>query len=240
MHGWGAYVQDVSGEIVTFGSPEMVEAMTFLTGLYSDERWEPMLSPHVMDWNDGSNNEAYQEGELAYTQNGGTVYAKLVRDGSPLADDTGFHAPCGGPVNAEFNSLNSSNWLIPAGAANLDGARGCIQHFMLNADLLEAVFSHAPAYCLPAYDELWRQSAFIQGHPTARELEDVATDPEGVIPGQYPGPAHSLAMSAANSAGIEQEMVSRILKGTPVQQAVADCHEAYVRIFQEHGLPGSR
>jgi len=239
MHGWGAYVQDESGEMVTFNSPEMVEAMTFMTRLYEDERYEPMLPPDIMAWQDSSNNEAYQAGKLAYTQNGGTVYAKLVRDSSPLAEGTGFHAPCGGPVNEEFNSLNSSNWLIPAGANNALGAREAILHFVLDGERMEAVFSHAPAYCLPAYDGLWRESAFIQGHATAREMEGVATDPEGVIPGQYPGPAHNPAMSAASSAGIEHEMVVSILKGVSVQEAVADCHDAYVRIFQEHGLAGA-
>lgn len=38
QHGWGAYKQDESGKFVTFDSPEMVEAMTVMTDVYTNPK----------------------------------------------------------------------------------------------------------------------------------------------------------------------------------------------------------
>jgi multiple sugar transport system substrate-binding protein len=238
MHGWGAYVQDETGNYVTFNSPEMVEAMTVMTDLYMDAKWAPMLPPGVLAWTDSSNNEAYLAGKLAYTQNGGTVYGKAILDNNPIKDITGFHAPCGGPVNEEFNSLSANNFMILRGARNPEAARETIYHFMLPLENQDAVFSNAPGFCLPAYEKLWKESKFIPTNQTAAEQESVARDPSGVIPRQYPGPAQNPAMASAESAGIENDMVADILRGTPVAEAVKTCHDRYVAIFQEFGLPG--
>jgi multiple sugar transport system substrate-binding protein len=239
-HGWGAYIQDETGKFVTFDSPEMVEAMTVMTDLYMNPKWEPMLPPGVLAWTDSSNNEAYLAGKLAYTQNGGTVYGKAILDNNPIKDITGFHSPAGGPVNAEFNSLGVNNWMILRGARNWDAARASILHFMLPLENEDAVFANAPGFCLPAYDNLWKESTFIPTNPTAAEQEAVARDPSGVVPQQYPGPAQNPAMASAGSAGIQNDMVADILRGTPVAEAVKTCHERYVAIFKEFGLPGEK
>ena len=239
-HGWGAYVQDETGKFVTFNSPQMVEAMTVMTSLYMDEKWAPMLPPGVLAWTDMNNNEAYLAGKLAYTQNGGTVYGKAIIDNNPIKDITGFHAPCGGPVNEEFNSLSANNWMILRGARNWDAAVETILHFMLPLENEDAVFSNAPAFALPAYEKLWAESKYIPTNKVAMEQEKVARDPSGVIPHQYPGPANNPAMAAAGSAGIENDMVADILRGTPVAEAVKTCHDRYVAIFKEFGLPGEK
>ncbi|MBC7236883.1 MAG: extracellular solute-binding protein [Chloroflexi bacterium] len=240
MHGWGAYIQDETGRFVTFNSPQMVEAMTVMTQLYLDPKWEPMLPPGVLAWTDSSNNEAYLAGKLAYTQNGGTLYGKAVLDNNPIKDITGFHAPAGGPVNLEFNSLSANNFMILRGARNFDAAKETILHFLLPLENQDAVFKAAPAFCLPAYEKLWAASNYIKTNQTAAELEKVARDPSGVIPGQYPGPPNNPAMAAADAAGIENDMVADILRGTPVAEAVKTCHERYVKIFKEFGLPGEK
>jgi multiple sugar transport system substrate-binding protein len=241
MHGWGAYVQDESGKFVTFNSPQMVEAMTRMTELYMDKKWEAMLPPGVLAWTDMSNNEAYLAGKLAYTFNGGTVFGKAVIDNNPVKDITGFHAPPGGPVNKEFNSLSANNFMILRGARNGDAGKQAILHFMLELENQDAVFAAAPAFCLPAYEKLWKESKYIPTNKTAAELEPVAKgDPEGVIPGSYPGPAQNPAMASAGAAGLQNDMVADILRGTPVAEAVKTCHERYVAIFKEFGLPGEK
>jgi len=240
MHGWGAYRQDETGQFVTFDTPQMVEAMTVMTDLYMNEKWTPMLPPGVLAWTDMSNNEAYLAGKLAYTQNGGTVYGKAVKDNNPIKDITGFHAPCGGPVNEEFNSLSANNWMILRGARNFEAAVETILHFMLPLENQDAVFSNAPAFALPAYEKLWRESKYIPTDKVAQEQEKVARDPNGIIPGQYPGPPQNPALAAADAAGIENDMVADILRGTPVAEAVRTCHERYVQIFKEFNLPGEK
>jgi multiple sugar transport system substrate-binding protein len=239
-HGWGAYVQDESGQFVTFDSPEMVEAMTRMTEIYMDPKWENMMPPGVLAWTDMNNNEVFLAGKLAYTFNGGTIYGKGVLDENPLMPDVGFHAPPGGPVNQEFNSLSANNWMIMRGARNFEAAAETILHYMLPLDNQDAVFSAAPAFCLPAYEKLWAESNYIKTNPTAAELESVARDPSGVVPGTYPGPANNPPMASAGSAGIENDMVSDILRGTPVAEAVKTCHDRYVAIFKEFDMPGEK
>jgi multiple sugar transport system substrate-binding protein len=237
-HGWGAYIQDETGQYVTFDSPEMVEAMTVMTDLYMEDKWIPMLPPGVLAWTDGSNNEAYLAGLLAYTQNGGTVYGKAVQDNNPIKDVTRFHAPCGGPVNEEFNSLGSNCWYILRGARNYEAARESVLEFMLNLDKQDGVFAASPAFSLPAYEGLWDASEYIPTNPVALDQKAVALDTQGIVPQQYPGPALNPAMSSAGSAGFQNDMVADILRGTPVADAVKTCHDRYVQVFKEFGLPG--
>jgi multiple sugar transport system substrate-binding protein len=239
-HGWGAYIQDETGQYVTIDSPEMVEAMTVMTELYMPGKWEPMIPPGVLAWTDSHNNEAYLAGKLAYTQNGGTVYGKSVIDGNPIKDVTRFHTPAGGPVNQEFNSLSANNWMILRGARNDAAARQTILEFMLNLDKMDKAFSESPGFSLPAYEKLWAESLFIPTNPVAADQEAVARDMSGVIPQQYPGPPLNPAMASAGAAGVQNDMVADILRGTPVAEAVKTCHERYVQIFKEFGLAGEK
>lgn len=241
QHGWGAYIQDKTGQYVTIDTPEMVEAMTVMTNLYKDKKWEKMLPPGVLSWTDPSNNEAYLAGKLAYTQNGGTVYGKAILDKNPIKDITGFHPPAGGPVNKEFNSLSANNFMLLKGAKNQEAARETMLHFLMELDMMDAIFSNAPGFALPAYKNLWKQSKYIPTNRVAMEQEPVATDPNGnIIPGTYPGPAHNPALAAAGTAGIMSDMVTDILRGTPVKDAVKTCHERYVKVFKEFKLPGEK
>jgi multiple sugar transport system substrate-binding protein len=240
MHGYGAYRQDQTGNYVTFNTPEMVEAMSIMTDLYMNPKWESLLPPGVLAWTDMANNEAYLAGKLAYTFNGGTVFGKAVLDNNPIKDNTGFHAPPGGPVNTEFNSLGANNFMLLRGARNTNAAKETILHFLLPLENQDGIFSNAPAFALPAYEDLWAKSAYIPTNKTAAELEPVATDALGLIPGQYPGPAQNPAIASADAAGLENDMVSDILRGTPVAEAVKTCHDRYVAIFKEFNLPGEK
>ncbi|MGI6368616.1 MAG: extracellular solute-binding protein [Anaerolineae bacterium] len=240
LHGYGSYRQDETGEYVTFDTPETVEAMTVMTDLYMNEKWATLLPPGVLAWTDTSNNEAYLAGKLIYTFNGGTVLGKAVLDGNPIKDNTGFHAPPGGPVNTEFNSLGANNWMILRGARNTEAAKETILHFMLPLENQDAIFENAPAFALPAYADLWAASKYIPTNQTAAELEPVARDEKGQIPGQWPGPPQNPALASADSALIENDMVAAILNGTPVAEAVKTCHERYVAIFKEFGKPGEK
>lgn len=240
-HGWGAYFMDETGNYVTINTPQMVEAMTWMTSLYIDKKWEKMLPPGVLAWTDTANNEAYLAGKLAYTQNGGTVYGKAILDNNPIKDNTGFHPPAGGPVNKEFNSLSHNNFMLLKGAKNPEAAREVMRHFLLNLDMMDGIFSNAPAFALPAYPKLWKESKYIPTNQTALEQEPVAMSETGnIVAGTYPGPANHPGMAAAGSAGIQNDMVADILRGTPVADAVKTCHERYVKIFQEFNYPGEK
>jgi len=241
MHGWGAYIQDETGNYVTINTPQMVEAVTVMTNLYIDKKWAPMLPPGVLSWTDPSNNEAYLAGKLAYTQNGGTVYGKAILDKNPVAAITRFHPPAGGPVNKEFNSLSANYWAIFSKAKNPEAARQLIKDFVGDVTRMDGILSNAPAFALPAYEKLWDLSKFIPTNQVALDQKPVAISPTGnIVPGTYPGPANNPPMAAAATQGILNNMLSAVLKGAKPADAVKEAHDAYVKIFKEMGKPGTK
>jgi len=241
QHGWGAYMQDETGQYVTINTPQMVEALTIMTNLYKDKKWEPMLPPGVLAWTDTGNNEAYLAGKLAYTQNGGTVYGKATLDKNPIKDITRFHPPAGGPVNLEFNSLSANYFVTMKGAKNTAAAKETMLHFLIPLESQDAIFSNAPAFALPAYANLWKESKYIPTNPVALDQQKTATHPNGnVSPGFWPGPSFSPALASGNTAGIMSDAVADILRGTAPKDAVKTAHDRYVKIFKEFKLPGEK
>jgi len=240
-HGWGAYWMDETGQFVTINSPQMVEAMTVMTDLYLKDKWAPMLPPGVLAWTDTANNEAYLAGKLGYTQNGGTVYGKAQLDKNPIKDVTRFHPPAGGPVNLEFNSFSANFFMLLKGAKNQDAARDLVRHFLLPLESQDSIFSNAPAFALPAYAKLWDESKYIPTNPVALDQKPVAISETGkIVAGTYPGPSGHVAMASAGAAGIPNDMVADILRGTPVAEAVKTCHDRYVAVFKEFGFKGEK
>ena len=200
---------------------------------------EPMLPPGVLSWNDTSNNEAYLGGKLAFTQNGGTVYAKAVVDKNPVAEDTAFLRPPGGPALEQFHVLNGKPWLIIRGGKNQAAAKNTILYFTTDLGRYDQMLASSPAFALPCYTDLWEMSEFIQTDPVALQQKDSALDPNPIDPGRYPGP-DSAALQGVFQSGAFNDMINSILTGTPVEEAVQNAHDQMVSIFQEFGLPGEQ
>ena len=129
IQGYGGAWQDDTGEYVTLNTPETVEAINWIVDTYTNEKYAPMLPPGVLAWTDSSNNEAYLGGKIAYTQNGGTVYAKAVADDLPVKDVTAYHTPVGGPVHQEFMGLGGMYMHLITDAKNAQGGKDLIMSF---------------------------------------------------------------------------------------------------------------
>jgi multiple sugar transport system substrate-binding protein len=235
--GYGAAWQDETGQFIRTNSPEMIEAMQFIKDTYTDPKYEAMLPPGVLAWNDISNNEAYLGGVIAYTQNAGTVYAKAVIDKNPVAEKTNYHKPVGGPVNQEFMSLGSKNWYVLRGAKNTEAAKQLALEFTANLERQNAMLASSPAYAVPAYTNLWEMSEFVKGFEPAYQIKSAALDDSGINAGAWPGPP-SAALVALDESGIWNDMVNAILTGTDIATAVADAHDRMVLVYKEFGLPG--
>jgi multiple sugar transport system substrate-binding protein len=237
--GWGAAWQDETGQYITTNSPEMVEAMNFIFNLYNNPNHEPMLAPGILAWNDTANNEAYLGSKIAYTENAGTVYAKAVVDGNPVAPVTGFLKPPGGPVLEEFHVVPGKNWMVLRGGKNPAASKLTILQF--NADLgrYDEMLASSPAYALPCYTDLWDMSEYVKTDEVTQQQKTSCLDPSGIDATIYPGPP-SAAMVAIDESGAWNDMVNSILTGTPVEEAVTTAHERMVQIFQEFGLPGTQ
>lgn len=237
--GWGAGWQDETGQYITTNSPEMIEAMNFIKDTYMDPQWAPMLPPGVLAWNDISNNEAFQGEVIAYTENAGTVYAKALKDGLPVAAKTGYLAPPGGPVNQEFNTIGSKDWFILKGAHNTEAAKQVIMAFTADLGRMDAMLESSPAYAIPAYTNLWDMSEYTQSNEMSMQVKPAALDNSGINAGSWPGPS-SPALTAIENSGIWNDMVNSFITGTSVEEAVATAHDRMVLVFKEFGLPGEK
>jgi multiple sugar transport system substrate-binding protein len=234
---WGASWQDETGQYVTTNSPEMVEAVKFIVDVYTNPKWEPALPPGVLSWNDTANNEAYLGGKLGYTQNAGTVYARAVADNNPVAKDTGYHKPCGGPAIEEFHVVNGKNWMVLRGAKNNAAAKETMRYFMLDLGRYDAMLAASVAFALPCYTDLWEKSESVKLDPITLQQKDSCLDPSGIDPLIYPGP-NSPAILAIQENGVWNDMINAALTGTPAEEAVATAHDRMVETFKEFNLPG--
>lgn len=235
--GWGAAWQDETGQFIRTNSPEMIEAMTFIHETYTDPKYESMLPPGVLAWNDISNNEAYLGSKIAYTENAGTVYAKAAIDKNPVADVTNYLKPPGGPVLQEFQTVGGKNWYLLRGAKNTAAAKQLVLDFITDLERMDAMLASSPAYAIPAYTNLWELSEFTRNFEVAYQQKSAALDPSGIDSTVYPGPP-SAAIAAIDEGGIWNDMVNAILTGTPIPDAVQEAHDRMVLVFQEFGLPG--
>jgi multiple sugar transport system substrate-binding protein len=237
--GWGASWQDETGQFINVNTPEMIDAMNFIKETFTDPQWEAMLPPGILSWNDTANNEAYLGGKIAYTENAGTVYANAVLTENPVAPNTYFLKPPGGPVLEEFHVVPGKNWMVLRGSKNQAAAKDTILHFTTDLGRYDEMLSNSPSYALPCYTDLWAMSEYIKTDLVAQQQEGACMDPSGIDAGPYPGPP-SAAISALEESGVWNDMVNAVLTGTPVEDAVADAHTKMVGIFQEFGLPGEK
>jgi multiple sugar transport system substrate-binding protein len=237
--GYGAGWQDETGQFITTNSPETIDAMNFIKETYTDPKWEAMLPPGILSWNDISNNEAYLGGKIGYTENAGTVYANAVLTENPVAPNTYFLKPPGGPVLQEFHVVPGKNWMMLRGSQNQAATKDTILHFTNDLARYDEMLSNSPSYALPCYTDLWDMSEYVKTDPVAQQQKGACLDPSGIDAAFYPG-KDSPAMQAIIASGIMNDMVNAVLTGTATEDAVADAHTKMVAIFQEFGLPGEQ
>lgn len=236
LHGWGATWVDATGTKVTIDSPEAVEAVEWLVDTYTNPAWEAMLPPGVLSWTDSTNNETYLGGKIAYTQNAGTVYAKAVVDGNPVAGVTVFDPPKGGPVVKDFNGLGGMYLHLLKGAKSATSGKELIMSFF-EEDVLRNIYKTAVAYAVPGYNAMWDWEE-IAGDPIAQGLKAVALDPSGWTALPWPGPS-TAQMGAVGTANLHTDLIANVLNGQmTAAEAVKDAAEKSIAIFKEFGVSG--
>jgi multiple sugar transport system substrate-binding protein len=236
VHAFGATWTDETGQYVTIDSPETVQAVEWIVDTYTNPKWEKMLPPGVLSWTDPTNNEAFLGSKVAYTQNGGTVYAKAVVDQVPFVNDIIWDYPKGGPGLKKFFGMNTMNFAMIMGGKNPDAAREAILSFFED-DILKQVYKVATTYALPAYANMWDWEE-ITSVPNSIAHKDGALDPAGWNGIPFPGPA-TAQIAAVESQNLHTDMVAAVITGqASAADAVKQTAEAAVKIFQEMGAPG--
>ena len=237
MYRFGGHLQDETGQIVTFNSPETVAAFEWLRGTYADEQWAPMLPPGILSWTDTNNNEAYLAGQIAITRNAGTVYAKAVLDKVPFADQIAMiPSPKRNSDGARLDFMaGGTRFYQITGSPNTEATADIIRHF-LTPPVQERVWSISTGYALPAYASGWDNPIITEDENSMRgkAIALTETDFTGL---QWPGPLNE-AIGSIGEGVFFTDMMSEIIQGRPTEEVVADYHDQFVQIFQDFGLEG--
>jgi multiple sugar transport system substrate-binding protein len=234
---YGGHLQDESGDKVTFNSPETIEALTWLAATYTEEQWAPMLPPGVLSWTDPSNNEAFLAGQVAITQNSGTVYAKAVYDQVPFADQIAFIPfPKRISDDARLDFLSDGmRFYIITDAKNPEAASDVIRHF-LTTPVQERVWSISTGYALPSYAS-GATSPIITGNPNGARAMEMALVDTGFYGLAWPGPVNE-AVGSIGEGVFFTDMMSEIIQGRSAEEVVADYHDQFIQIYQDFGFSG--
>jgi ABC-type glycerol-3-phosphate transport system substrate-binding protein len=196
-----------------------------------------MLPPGVLSWTDPSNNEAFLAGQIAITDNAGTMYAKAVFDQVPFAAQIVFlPRPVRISDGARLDFLSGgTRFYAITGSPNKEAAYDLIRHF-ITPPVQERVWTISRAYALPVYASGW-ENEIIQSDPNSVRGQAIALNETDFTGLHWPGPDNEATGTIANQ-NFFTDMMAEILQGTPTEEVVADYHDQFVQIYQDFGLPG--
>ena len=234
IHAWGGALADPTGTVVTFLSPETIDAMEWLRDTYMNPRYAPMMPPGVNAWNDLSNNEAFLAGTLGVTSNGGTLFASARYNKNPVADVTAFLPNPLGPYGERIASSNASYLYFMNGSANFDASAQLAEHLMTE-DVQRQLYTVSSGYAVPSFDRFWNTPEIVADPLVAGLFREVSQTERPVSGNAYRGPETD-ASQAALFQQFATDMVGEILAGKPVIQAVIETDQRVKRIYAEFGV----
>jgi multiple sugar transport system substrate-binding protein len=242
----GGQLTDETGQIVVLNKDPnrqyAIAGLTFLKEIYTDPKYASMLPPGVGGWTDPSNNEAWLAGKIAITSNAGTVFAKAVVDGNPVADDSYLILqPAGtGPGGKRLMGAGAPMaFFIMRGAKNRDASEQLIR-YMMTPELYKQMFRISTGYVYPAREWGWDQPEITESQYARHVTESyrmIFNDPSGYLGSNYPGPP-SAQVNALDNSNFWTDMFGEVLGGKSPDDAIAAAHARAVRTFQEFGAKG--
>jgi multiple sugar transport system substrate-binding protein len=233
---YGSKIQDETGEIVTFNSPESIAALEWMKETYSGDQWSKMLPPGINAWTDTSNNEAFLAGTIAVTQNAGTVYAKAVFDKVPFAGEIAWMPyPQRISDGAYIDIMGGTKFHVIKGTKNKDATYDLIRHLMTEP-VQEKIWTISQSYALPAYKNGWAHE-LVQSVDNSKRIEPVVWNDAGFTGLRWPGP-YSAAVDSVSGGNDHTDMMAEVLQGGEIAKIVEDYHKRWVQVWQDFGLKG--
>jgi len=234
---YGGHVQDETGQKVTLNSPETIAGLNWLKETYSAEEYQPMLPPGILSWTDTNNNEAFLAGQIALTQNAGTVYAKAVLDDVPFWEQIAYvQYPIRVTDNARIDLMNGGMKIFKiTDAKNPEAVDDVSRHF-LTQPVQERIWSISTGYALPAYLNRW-ESPIITENPVSMTGKVIALNETDFTGLHWPGPLNE-AIGSIGEGVFFTDMMAEILQGGEVEEVIANYHDQFVQIYQDFGLDG--
>jgi ABC-type glycerol-3-phosphate transport system substrate-binding protein len=237
MWSYGASIQDENEQVV-INSPETVEAVEFMAGLYQDA-----MTEEVFSWNAASNNQGLVAGSLSYVVNSISAWRTAQANNPEVADDVFFVPALGGPAGQLAAQHVLYNWIVPNHAANPDAAKEFLLHYTEN---FAAATYGSQLYDFCAFAERTPQlTGWLNNDPfgaqPAHKLAFLAQATDWSTNIGYPGPANTAEGEVFNTFVIPN-MFARVARGEQAAaDSVADAEREVETIFQqwrEQGLVG--
>ena len=241
LNAYGGVIVSDDGMKVVLNSPETLEAVNFLTDIYTNPKYKNMLPPGVNSWTDPSNNEAWLTGNIGITVNGYTLYAQSFATMNPVYKVTGIAPGFTGPATDQVIATPGTGYLaIPKGAKNIELAKATAL-YLTGGPAFLALAKPSLGLILPTYKNQWKSDPFYaSGDPSFPALQQII---QGKLPiktktgynfPQAPSPIYELGI---NSQRITCDMMGEIiLKGTKPQDAIKEATARLVTAANQLGI----
>lgn len=235
---FGGSIQD-EDENVVIDSPEVVEAVTYMVGLYEDAI-EPLS---VFDWQAANNNQALIAGEVSYILNSISAYRSLQKIDPAAADDIGFGPALEGPNGERWASSHVwAIYVVPeyVEGPELEAAKAFMLHLVANYN--QATFN-SELYTFPAFpDTVPQLSDWLANDPfgsrPADKLNILADAEEWTAYIGFPGPANPATGEVFGTNIIPTMMARAALGEVTPEEAVCEAHEQIEQIFEKWRAEG--
>ncbi|MCC9077984.1 extracellular solute-binding protein [Litorilinea aerophila] len=239
IHDWGGHITDENMTEITFNSPETVAAVAWLTEIYTSEQYAPMLPPGVISWTDSSNNEAYLAGNIAYTGNAASVYAKAKADQNPVFEDTVvLNVPVGPYGQPHIGAGGGGQLHVPKGAKHVELAKE-LSLYLLEPDVFIPISLISAGLFLPAYQKYYEMDPVVQAFEADPNLQRMGEQQLGDYPGlSWPAQPSPFFDAIAAQSILTDMMAETITQGVSPEEAVAHATDRIIQIAEEMGALG--
>jgi len=236
INSWGGQITDADVTKVTFNTPETVDAVQWLTDVFADPKYKPMLPPGIETWTDSSNNEAYLAGNIAYTNNAASVYAKAKADGNPAFEGTVYVGNPVGPTGVVLRGASGGQHNIYMGCKNPEMGKA-LALYMLQPEVFLPISLVSAGLFLPSYEGYYKMPEVIEAFKADPNLEAMGRDAFGDYPGgSWPAKPNPF-FDAVQAAAIMHDMMSATTTGqATAAEAVQQAQERMEAIAEEMQL----
>ena len=236
LQNWGVQITNADMTELTFNSPEAVAAVEWLSEIYTSDTYAPMLPPGILAWTDSSNNEAFLAGNIAYTANAASVYAKAKADGNPIFEDTVvLNTPMGPRGEQLIGGGGDGQMYIPTGAHATEQAKQLALH-LLTPDVFLPISLVSAGLFLPCYEAYLSMEPVVQAFEADENLARMAEQRQGDFVGLSDPADPNPYFDALQAQAVFNNMILEVItQGVEPAQAVANAEDRMRQIGAEMG-----
>lgn len=233
---WGSRVTNADMTALTFNSPETLAAVEWLAELYTSEKYAPMLPPGVLSWTDASNNEAFLAGNIMYTANAASIYAKAKADGNPIFEDiTALPVPMGPSGQQLIGGGGDGQLYVPTGAQATELAKELALH-LLDPEIFIPISLISAGLFLPAYDAYYSMEPVVAAFEADPNLKLMGENTQGDFVGLSDPAEPNPFFDALQAQSVFNDLILEVItQGVAPADAVANAENRMRQIGEEMG-----